>query len=68
LADKQNLLTGAGRFLLSPEEAARIIDDMVNIVRSEWDAILRRAGASEKDCATIASALIYEGFFYDIET
>ena len=67
IARRNNLLTGAGRFLLACEEAARIVDDMVNVVRSEWDATLRRAGASKRDCASIASALVYEGFSYDIE-
>lgn len=65
IARKQNLLTAAGRFLLSNEEAETMIDAMVIIVRTEWDATLRRAGASDKDCTSIASALIYEGFFYD---
>ncbi|MGE0189112.1 MAG: type II toxin-antitoxin system HipA family toxin [Steroidobacteraceae bacterium] len=68
IARKQNLLTAAGRFLLSNEEAEAMIDNMVKIVRAEWDATLRRAGAGDKDCASIASALIYEGFFYDIQT
>jgi serine/threonine-protein kinase HipA len=64
-ARRDNLITGCGRFLLSQEEATNIIDDMVSIVRSEWDSNLRRAGASEQDCAAIASAFIYEGFFFD---
>jgi serine/threonine-protein kinase HipA len=68
IARKKNLLTAAGRFLLSNEEAESMIDTMVNIVRAEWDSSLRRAGASDKDCASIASALIGEGFFYDIQT
>ena len=38
IARRKNLLTGAGRFLLSHEDAEKLIDDMVSVVRSEWDA------------------------------
>jgi serine/threonine-protein kinase HipA len=64
IARRENLLTAAGRFLMSNKEAANIIDRMVEVVRREWDPALRRAGVSRKDCSTIASALVYEGFFY----
>jgi len=64
VARKENLLTAAGRFLLSGEQAEIIVDNLIKTVRSEWDASLRRAGVSEKDCASIAGALIYDGFFY----
>ncbi|MDX1900381.1 MAG: type II toxin-antitoxin system HipA family toxin [Gammaproteobacteria bacterium] len=64
LANRENLLTTHERFLLSLEQAEKIIDNIVNTVKHEWDASLRRAGASEKDCAAIATAFIYEGFFY----
>jgi len=39
---------------------------MVEIVKNQWDSNLRRAGVSEKDCAAISSAFIYDGFFYDV--
>lgn len=68
IARRENLLTAAGRFLLSDEEAAKVIDSMVEMARGEWDSNLRRAGVSKKDCATIATALVYEGFFYSSET
>lgn len=64
IARKQNLLSAAGRFLLSNEEAEALIDKMVHTVQNEWDASLRRAGANERDCAAISSALLYDGFFY----
>lgn len=63
-ARRDNLLTGCGRFLLSKEAAESIMERMTATVRSEWDAMLRRAGASASDCAAIASAFIYEGFFF----
>ena len=65
LARRDNLLTAHGRFLLSKEHATSIVDGIVDTVTSQWDTSLRRAGASEKDCAAIAQAYIYEGFFYE---
>ncbi len=65
-AKKVNLLTGCERFLFSKEEAEIIIDNIVETVKNQWDSSLRRAGVSEKDCAAISSAFIYDGFFYDI--
>lgn len=66
LARKENLLTAHGHFLLTKEEALSIIDRIVETVKSEWNTCLRRAGASEKDCAAIGQAFIYDGFFYKL--
>lgn len=66
LARRANLMTGHGRFLLSEQDAQAMIDRMVETVKGEWDASLRRAGVSEKDCATVSSAFIYDGFFYEV--
>jgi serine/threonine-protein kinase HipA len=63
VARRENLLTACGRFLLSKEEAQHIIDNMVKIVKSKWHTVLRRAGASEKDCIAVAPAFLYDGFF-----
>ena len=65
LARRGNLLSAHGRFLLSTDEAEAIVDGIVDTVRREWDATLRRAGVSEKDCEAIAPAFVYEGFFYE---
>jgi serine/threonine-protein kinase HipA len=64
IARKDNLLSASGRFLLTIEEATQILDGLVTKVRKEWDAALHRAGVSERDNASISSALLYEGFFY----
>jgi serine/threonine-protein kinase HipA len=64
LARRANLVSGHDRFLLSLEEAEQIVDGIIKTVRLQWDATLRRAGVTEKDCEVIASACIYEGFFY----
>jgi serine/threonine-protein kinase HipA len=66
MANKENLLSGHACFLLNEEKASFIIDDMINIIRSEWDPCLRRAGVSNRDCETIRGSYIYEGFFNPI--
>ncbi len=64
MAHKNNLLSAAGRFLLSDDDAAQIINKMIQIITTEWYATLRHAGVSEQDCKTISSAFLNEGFFY----
>jgi len=66
-AKRANLLTGYGRFLLTKDEAETIIDDIVTVVRNEWDNCLHRAGASNNDCKAVSSAFIYDGFFHEME-
>jgi serine/threonine-protein kinase HipA len=66
VACRENLLTSHGRFLLSKEESECIIDNTIQTVKKEWDNVLRRTGVSEKDCAAISRAFIYEGFFLPI--
>lgn len=67
VANQKNLLTACNRFLLTEEQARRIIGEMVQTIRVEWDACLRRAGASEADCKVVSSARLYDGFFYESE-
>jgi serine/threonine-protein kinase HipA len=64
-ANRENLLSQKGRFLLSGEQATAILDHIVETVRNAWRPTLRRAGVSETDCEAIASAFLYEGFFYE---
>jgi serine/threonine-protein kinase HipA len=64
-ANRENLLSQHGRFLLSGEEATAILDHIVETVRSSWRPTMRRAGVSETDCEAIAGAFLYEGFFYE---
>jgi serine/threonine-protein kinase HipA len=63
-ANRNNLLSQHGRFLLSREEATAILDQITDTVKSTWRAYMRRAGVSETDCEAIASAFLYAGFFY----
>jgi serine/threonine-protein kinase HipA len=64
-ANRENLLSQHGRFLLSGEEATAILENIVETVRSAWRPTMRRAGVSETDCEAIAGAFLYEGFFYE---
>ena len=61
-ANAGNLLSQAARFLLSADEAARILDGMEATVRSDWYEIARQCGVSEADCARIGGAFLYPGF------
>jgi len=63
-ANRENLLSQHGRFLLSGEEATVILEHTVEIVRSAWRPTMRHAGVSEADCVVIAGAFLYDGFFY----
>lgn len=64
-ANRENLLSQHGRFLLAEEHATQIVDDIVETVRAQWRPTMRRAGVSEGDCDAIARAFLYEGFFYE---
>jgi serine/threonine-protein kinase HipA len=61
-ANAANLLSECGRFLLTLDEATRILADMEAIVKQRWYEIARREGVSEPDCQRIATAFAYEGF------
>ncbi len=65
-ANRTNLLSQCERFLVSKEEASRIVDDMVKTVDSTWYATARQVGVSERDCELIRRAFVYEGFGYDL--
>ena len=64
-ANRINLLSGHGRFLLNEAAAEAAFERIVRTVHAEWHAEMRRAGASERDCETVASAFLYEGLFYE---
>lgn len=61
-ASAANLLSQCARFLLTPDEAARIIEAMQATVRARWYDVARREGVSERDCDTISRAFVYAGF------
>jgi serine/threonine-protein kinase HipA len=61
-ANAQNLLSQCERFLVKRDEAARIINEMEKTIAERWHDIARREGVTEKDCRTISTAFMYEGF------
>ena len=64
-ANRKNILSQYGRFLLSEEDATAFLDHIVETVRNAWRPTMRRAGVSEADCEAISTAFLYEGFFYE---
>ena len=60
-ANRDNLLSGAGRFLLSRSEATAIFDGVCTTVNARWRDVLRQAGASNADCDAVTSAFDYVG-------
>ena len=61
-ANAHNLLSQSARFLLNQDEATAIIDTMENMIKTAWYKTARAEGVSERDCAAIAGAFVYEGF------
>ncbi len=61
-AHAENLLSQSARFLLAPDDARMIIDEMEQTVRARWYDVARKEGVTEADCQRIASAFTYEGF------
>jgi len=66
-ANRANLLSQCRRFLLSHDEAERIVDEMAARVQTTWYSTARNAGVSTRDCELIRSAFVYEGFGYALQ-
>ena len=64
-ANRANLLSGHGRFLLDQAAAAEVFDGIASTVRGRWHAEMRRAGVSARDGEAIRSAFLYDGLFYE---
>ena len=58
----ENIVSQSTRFLLKPDEARAIVDDMERQVSASWYDVARKVGVTERDCGTIASAFAYPGF------
>ena len=65
-ANRANLLSGCGRFLLPHEEATAIFERIVNTVRAAWRATMQRAEVSDIDSSAIRNAFVYTGLFHDV--
>ncbi len=66
-ANKINMLSAHGRFLLSKEDAEAIFARITTTIREHWRSTMRRAGVSDADCEAIKSAFAYDGLFYEAE-
>ncbi len=66
-ANKANLLSEHGRFLLTNEEAQALFMQITATIKQDWHSALRRAGVSEMDCEAIKSAFVYDGLFYEAD-
>lgn len=64
-ANRNNLISGHGRFMLTRDEATQLFDAIVDTVRNEWQPTLRRAGVSATECGHLGRAFVHEGLFYD---
>jgi serine/threonine-protein kinase HipA len=63
-ANKNNLLSQHGRFLLEREDATTILNKIVETVNSSWRPVMKESGVSNIDCKMIETAFLYKGFFY----
>ena len=63
-ANRTNLVSDHGRFLLDRAEAEAVFERTVRTVRDQWRTHMRRAGVTERDCEAIGSAFLYDGLFY----
>jgi serine/threonine-protein kinase HipA len=63
-ATRENLLSASPRFGLTPDDASRVIDGMVEIIRRYWRSDVFSHGGTEADCATIEAAFVNSGFEY----
>jgi serine/threonine-protein kinase HipA len=61
-ANAKNILSQHARFLLSEEEAQRIVNDMKAQVQASWYETLRASGVTENDTEAIRGAFVYSGF------
>jgi serine/threonine-protein kinase HipA len=61
-ANAKNILSQHARFLLSEEEAQRIVNDMKAQVQARWYETLRASGVAENDAEAIRGAFVYPGF------
>jgi serine/threonine-protein kinase HipA len=61
-ANAKNILSQHARFLLSEEEAQRIVNDMKAQVQASWHETLRASGVTENDAEAIRGAFVYPGF------
>lgn len=65
-ANRSNLISQSGRFLIPQKQAAYILDEMTATVANSWYATCKDVGVTERDCELIRSAFVYKGLGYDL--
>lgn len=63
-ANFENILSQCRRFLLQPEEAKVLVNDMERRIRETWYQVARSVGVSESHCGLISGAFSYPGFHF----
>ncbi|MFA4262053.1 type II toxin-antitoxin system HipA family toxin [Xanthomonas perforans] len=66
-ANRANLLSQHAQFKLSLDSARTIIDQMQQVVETQWRTMLLRQGVTQSDCEKLATAFNYPGFELDPE-
>lgn len=66
-ANAENLLSQCERFLLSRDEATRILAQIEEMVKQRWYEVARREGVTEQDCKRVATAFADDGFRLSLE-
>jgi serine/threonine-protein kinase HipA len=61
-ANAENILSQSKRFLIEPDEAKKIVDEMEQLVKNSWYKVAKGEGVSESDCERIQGAFAYPGF------
>jgi serine/threonine-protein kinase HipA len=64
-ANRENLISGHARFLLTQGEATHIVDSTRGVVQARWRAVLKTHGTSEPDIERVSGAFDYPGFMLD---
>lgn len=55
---RENIVGGAGRFLLRRVEAEAVFDRITATVRSSWYGVMRRCGVGVRDCDVIGRGMV----------
>jgi len=64
IARRSNLVSQAGRFGLTEEEADSIVGQVREVVAARWEGEVRSQGGTDRDIELIAPAFLYPGFEY----
>lgn len=65
-ARRENLVSAAPRFGLTPEKGSRVIDHVADVIRRYWRSDVFEHGGREADCARIEPAFLHAGFEYPV--